>query len=181
MFGSPKYPLHYTGVADDEKYLGSICYFANVSQYFASTDAYRSFAAWCIARWVINKSGGTLAKGIRVLTNTNASYPPGSAILGAAGADVVFAGFVCPFISNSTTVANGEGCWIITEGFTKVGYDGSANFAVGDKLSGAASGWCNEATENYTDPWIIGCAGEAKTSGTAGDLIQAFVKVPFAA
>lgn len=178
MYGSPKYPLSYTATPDDEKALGMIQYFSDISSYFASTDAYRGFASWCVARWVVNKSGGTLAKGIRVLHYTNASYPPGVAVGGAAGADVVSAGYVCPFITAST-VANGYGFWLITEGFTKVGYDGSANFSVGDNLSGAASGWVSEATENYTDPWIVGKAGEAKTSGSAGDLFQAFVKLPF--
>lgn len=179
MFSTIKYPLEYTATPDDEKYLGSTCFFPNISQYFASTDAMRGFAAWCIARWVVNKSGGTLAKGLRVLHHNNATYVPGVAVAGAAGADVEFAGFVNPFMT-ATTVADGYGFWLITEGFTKVGYDGSANFAIRDNLSGAASGWCSEATENYTDPWIIGKALEAKTSGSAGDLISAFVKMPFA-
>lgn len=179
MLGTPKYPLHYTGAVDDAKYLGKECYFGNIAQYFASTDAYRACAAWCKARWVINKAGTTLAKGLRVLHKVDATYAPGIATSTAAGADVVFAGYVCPFITAST-VADGEGYWLIVEGFTKVGYDGSANFAVSDNLSGAASGWVSEATENYTDPWILGKVGEAKTSGSAGDLIQAFVKMPFA-
>lgn len=178
MQGTPRYALSYSGSVEDEKYLGSEFYFNNISGYFASTDSYASFASWCKARFVINKSGGTLAKGVRVLHNTNATYAPGVAVAGVAGADVVFAGFVCPFIS-TTTVANGDGFWLITEGFTKVTYDGSANFAVGDNLSGAASGHCSEAVGDYTDPWIIGKAGVAKTSGSAGDLIQAFVKLPF--
>lgn len=178
MYGTPKYPLSYTATPDDEKYLGSLQFFSDISSYFATTDAYYDFAPWCIARWVINKSGGTLAKGLRVLPSTDATYPPGCAVAGAAGADVAFMGFVCPFIT-STTVANGAGFWLITEGFTKVGYNGSANFAVGDTLDGAASGWVAESGEVYTDPFIIGFAGEAKTSGSAGDLIQAYVKVPF--
>lgn len=179
MFSPIKYPLHYTGAVDDAKYLGAQCYFANISQYFASTDVYRACAAWCVARWVINKAGTTVAKGLRVLHKVDATYAPGIATSTAAGADGVFAGWVNPF-QTASTVADGEGYWLITDGFTKVGYDGSANFAVADNLSGAASGWVSEATENYTDPWILGKVGEAKTSGSAGDLICAFVKLPFA-
>jgi hypothetical protein len=178
MFGPAPKELSFCDTQFDEKLLGTKHYFPNIAEYFAASEAPRGFAPWCIGTFVINKSGGTLAKGIRVLHNNNATYCPGVAVGVAAGADVEFAGFVCPFIS-TTTVAADAGFWLITKGFTKVGYDGSANFAIRDNLSGAASGWVNEATENYTDPWIIGKALEAKTSGSAGDLIMALVNNPF--
>lgn len=178
MFGTPRYPITYTGAVDDVKYLGRECYFDNLASYAASTDALFTYGApWCKARWVINKSSGTLAKGVRVLHNNDASYVPGIAVAGVAGADVRFAGFVSPWI-DQTTVADGEGFWLITEGFCEVTYDGSANLALRDYIAGAASGHCEEAAADYTE-YTIGCVVEAKTSGSAGDLFWAFVKLPW--
>lgn len=180
MFATIKFGLHETPATFDANYLGATCFFPNISNYFASTDAMRSANAWCIARFVVNKAVATLAKGLRVLHNNDATYCPGIATAGAAGSNVSFAGFVCPFITAST-VADGYGYWLILEGFTKVGYDGSASFGVRDDLSGAASGWVDKAVATYGDTgWVLGKALEAKTSGSAGDLISAFVKMPFA-
>jgi hypothetical protein len=135
-------------------------------------------SAWCEAVFVKNLSGGTLAKGLRVLPSTTAATPGLRGCLGAAGADVAFVGFVNPFLETST-VAIAAGFWLVIKGFTRVGYDGSATFSVGDTLSGAASGWVSESGETYEDPWCVGFACEAKTSGSAGDLIDAYVNNPF--
>lgn len=179
MQGTPRYELSFCDTQFDDKYLGSEFYFNDISDKFTSSEAPRSFAPWVRCRFVKNSSGGTLAKGLRVLHNNDATYGPGVAVAGAAGADVEFAGWVNPWISTTTVAAN-AGFWLVTRGWTQVGYDGSANFAIRDNLSGAASGWVSEATENYTDPWIIGKALEAISSGSAGDLFMALVFNPFA-
>lgn len=179
MFGTPKYRLGEIVTGGDDAYHGSVHHFSDIANKFPSTSVLFSGSAWCDAVFVKNKSGGTLAKGLRCLVNTNATYGPLRAVAGAAGADVPFAGFVNPFLEGATTVAADAGFWLIIKGFTRVGYDGSANFAVGDALSGAASGWVSESGGNYVDPWCVGFAWEAKTSGSAGDLIDAYVTVPF--
>lgn len=178
MFGTPKYRLDQVVSGGDDGYHGSMHYFNDIGHYFPSTSAIRAGSAWCLGVFVQNKSNGTLAKGLRCLPSTDSTYGPMRGVLGAAGADVAFCGFVCPFIE-TTTVADDAGFWLIVKGFTRVGYDGSANFAVGDTLSGAASGWVSESVEDYTDPWTVGFAWEAKTSGSAGDLIDAYVNTPF--
>lgn len=178
MFGTPKYRLNQVVSGSDASYEGQIHHFSDINRFFPSTSLLATGAAWCEAVFVKNLSGGTLAKGLRCLPSTTAATGPMRGVLGAAGADVAFCGFVCPFIETTTVAAN-AGFWLITRGFTRVGYDGSANFAVGDTLSGAASGWVSESGEDYEDPWCVGFAWEAKTSGSAGDLIDAYVTVPF--
>lgn len=157
----------------DEYSLGQVRWF-NVGKYTTS-EADRTLVkgAMCEAIYCSNQSGGTLAPGIRVLwDNDGTDYSPGFATGAAAGADVPFAGFVTPFAG---TIAAGAGFWLITKGVTQVGYDGSANFAVRDNLQGAASGWVSEWS-NYAD-LHLGFILEAKTSGTAGDLLWAYVDV----
>lgn len=178
MFGTPKYRLDQVVSGGDDSYHGTMHYFSDIGHYFPSTSVFHTGAAWCQAVFVKNKSGTTLAKGLRCLPSTDTTYIPLRGVLGAAGADVAFCGFVCPFIE-TTTVASNAGFWLVIKGMTRVGYNGSASFAVGDTLDGAASGWVAESGEVYTDPFIIGFAAEAKTSGSAGDLIDAYVNCPF--
>lgn len=174
MFGKPKYGLNRVVSGGDDLYHGTMCYFPDIGSYFPSTSVLRGGSTWCLAVFVKNKSGSTLAKGLRCLPSTDSTYVPYRGVLGAAGADVAFTGFVCPFIETTTVAAN-AGFWLVIGGFTRVGYNGSANIAVGDTLDGAASGWVAESGEVYTDPFIVGFACEAKSSGSAGDLIDAFV------
>lgn len=125
------------------------------------------YATKCEAVFVLNKSSGTLAKGRRVLPSTTASYYPPVAVAGLGGAEVPFAGVVSPFIAGAT-VADGAGFWLIVKGLTYMGYDGSANFAIGDDLATAANGTIAEWSD-YTDIFV-GYSAAAKTSGSAGDL-----------
>jgi hypothetical protein len=178
MYGTPKYRLGEVVVGSDAGYVGTRHFFSDIGAKFPSTSVLQAGSAWCEAVFVKNLSGGTLAKGLRVLPSTTAATPGLRGCLGAAGADVAFVGFVNPFLETATVAIN-AGFWLITKGFTRVGYDGSATIAVGDTLSGAASGWVSESGETYEDPWCIGFACEVKTSGSAGDLIDAYVTCPF--
>ena len=178
MFGTPKYRIGEVVAGGDAAYHGSIHHFSDIGDRFPSTSIIRGGSAWCVGVFVNNLSGGTLAKGLRVLPSTTAATGPMRGVLGAAGADVAFCGWVNPFLETAT-VAIGASFWLSIKGFTRVGYDGSANFAVGDTLSGAASGWVSESGETYEDPWCVGFAWEAKSSGSAGDLIDAYVNCPF--
>jgi hypothetical protein len=166
------YDLRFTGpVAKEADVIGHKTTF-HVKDYTDANNPSAQFACKCEAVFVLNKSGGTLAKGLRVLPPTDATYFPGVSCAGAAGAELHHVGVVSPFI-RTTTVANGDGFWLITRGLTKVGYNGSANFAVGDKLATAASGWVAEWTD-YTNIFV-GYIAEAKTSGSAGDLLWAYL------
>lgn len=132
----------------------------------------------CEAVYVINKSGGTLARGRRVVAHTNAVYCPGVAVAGLAGVgnSGPFAGVVNPFLA-SATVAADSGFWLITRGLTKIGYDGAATIAVGDKLAPAANGCVKEfdyETQLLED--FCGYAASAITSGSEGDLFWAYLK-----
>lgn len=172
MSASKIYDLRFTGtVAKEEDVIGHRATF-HVKDYTDSEHPTSKFACKCEAVFVLNKSGGTLAKGLRVLAHTNATYFPGVAVAGAAGADVAFAGAVSPFI-RASTVADGYGFWLITRGLTKLGYDGAANLAVGDRLQTVASGWVKEWTA--TSEVFCGYAASAITSGSAGDLFWAYL------
>lgn len=164
-------------VEDEASFLGMRKEFAIP----ASASAPMTGSPKCEAVFVINKSGTTLARGRRVVAHTNATYSPGVAVAGLAGVgnSGPFAGVVCPFIE-ATTVADGYGFWLVTRGLTKVGYDGAANLAVGDKLAPAASGTFKEfdyETQLIED--FCGYAASAISSGSAGDLFWAYVKSVF--
>jgi hypothetical protein len=167
------YDLRFTGdVAKEADVLGHKTTF-HVKDYTDQVHPTSKFACKCEAVFVLNKSGGTLAKGRRVLVSTDATYFPGVAVAGLGGVDVPFVGVVSPFIAGAT-VADGDGFWLITKGLTKIGYGtGTPNFAVGDKLATAANGCVTEWTD-YTDIFV-GYAGEAKTSGSEGDLMWAYL------
>lgn len=126
------------------------------------------------ARLCVNRSGGTLTPGLAVAWSTDANYEgPGRAIGGAADANTSPAGFVSPY---SGTIAENTTFWLIEEGPTKVQYDGSANFAFGDQIGTAASGRVLKWVTS-TNPVEARCgrALENKASGSAGDLIRAYV------
>lgn len=135
----------------------------------------------CEAVLVINKSGGTLARGRRVLAHTNAVYGPGVAVGGLAGVgnSAPFAGVVNPFLAAATVAADAS-FWLIVRGVTKIGYDGSASLSVGDKLAPAANGCVKEYdydTEVLED--FCGYAASEITTGSEGDLFWAYLKSTF--
>lgn len=142
-----------------------------------STTPFQFYSAEPVeAIWVQNKSGGTLAKGIRVGWNNGAdTLGPGRSVGAAVGDETRAAGVVSPWIKDTTVAAN-KGFWLIVKGPTKVGYDGSATIAIGSPLGGAATGWTKLHVE-VTDPELsfMGYALEAITSGAAGTLFWARV------
>lgn len=128
------------------------------------------------AMLVINRSGGTLAAGKRLVWETSGEDGPGKAVSGLAGDDAECVGIVDSWIN--TTVADNETFLMIIDGPCKLSYDGSATISVGSTIGGTGSGNTDVYVDG-TDQVIayVGKALEAKTSGSAGDLYRARLKI----
>lgn len=172
-----QYPLGKTAASGElEHLLGQTGHFLDMN--YGSSERVKPLRSQMLikARWVKNETGGALNPGESVTWDTSAAYGPGKAV-GAEGSNAAIAGFVDPYVSS---VADNEHFWLIEEGPTEVRYDGSANLAIGDPLATAANGRVAEATLGTTETaYVVGRKIEvAKTSGSADDLIRAYVKVP---
>lgn len=167
MAYSARHRLDWTGTIESDTQLGERHKFL-VRDYATSQVSPPSvYSATCEAILVVNKSGGTLAKGSLVLPSATTSYefPFGTAGLASTG---YYCGAVSPWIAAST-VANGAGFWLIIGGLTKLAYSGSGTVLIGSFLETAATG---RATLRSSGT-LCGIAKEAINGSAAGTLFWA--------
>jgi len=161
--------LTWTGSIHSESELGQRHRF-NVKDFITSRLNPSSFnSATCDAILVLNKSGGTLAKGHTVLPSTTASYGFPYAVQGVAGT-AFMAGVVSPWIPEAT-VANGEAFWLIVNGFTEIAHTGTGNVTIGARIELGASG----RVTVFGSGVVCGFAHEASNAPAAGTLFQAYI------
>lgn len=167
MAFSKRHPLNWTGTVESDSMLGDRQSF-NVKDYATSQVAPPTQnSARCEAIFVLNKSGGTLAKGSLVLPSATASYEFPFAVAGVASTGY-YCGAVSPFIAAST-VANGAGFWLIVSGLTMLPYSGSGTILRGSFLETAATGRCTLRNTGV----FCGIAHDPISSGDAGTLFWA--------
>ena len=162
-----RHGIDWTGTVESDSFLGERHKF-NVKDYITDrTNPTAKHSAVCDALFVLNKSGGTLARGSLVLPSDTSSYEFPFAVDGVAGTSF-YCGQVSPWIA-SPTVADGDGFWLIIRGLTKLLYSGSGTILRGSFLETAATG---RATL-YSSGVFCGHSAEAINGSAAGTMFWA--------
>lgn len=170
------HPINRYGLEEDTAKLGGVYKFRDYDlSGVGDADKPLLSAMEIEAVLVVNNTGDVLTSGTAVKWDTGSTYGPRKAVSAKSGDGDIVNGIVPPYLP-SGGIPDGDFFFLITKGPCLVQYDGSANIAISDKLSSAATGYLREfvpGTDEDTE--LAGVALAAKSSGSAGDTFRAFV------